>query len=145
MTFYGEMLDVQNRLNEGGVPVSLPDAEDGFTAVMAQSDYDRFKRRVSLAHLRRVRHRDTSAVLVMNLDKQGKPDYIGPSTYAEIAMAFAFNKPVYLLGAFPAVYAEELSAWGAKSLNGRLDQLIRDHWTSCGSLPERQMHLFGLR
>ena len=144
MAFYGYMLRVKEHLERSGVPVALPDPEDDHIGALGQAEYERFKRRVSLAHLRRVRHRDTFAILVLNLDKHGTPDYIGPSTYAEIAMASAFNKPVYLVGDFPAAYAEELAAWGAVRMNGRLDRLVEDHWASCVPRQQSQMKLFGV-
>lgn len=144
MTFYGEMLRMQDCLVQNDVPVELPDAEDDIVAALEQSEYERFKRRVTLAHLRRVRHRTTFAVLVLNLDKHDRPDYIGPSTYAEIAMASAFNKPVYLIGNVPSAYAEELAAWKAVPLNGRMDRLVEDYWASCVPRPQPQMKLFNM-
>jgi hypothetical protein len=70
-------------------------------AALGPDEVERFKRRVSLAHMRRVRHRSTFGILAVNLDKRGVTDYIDPSTFAEIAMAAAFNKRVYLLGGYP--------------------------------------------
>ncbi len=141
MTFYGDMLRVRDRLSEARIASWLPDAEDERMMALRQDEYERFKRRVSLAHLRRVRHRSAFAVVVLNLDKQGVQDYIGPSTFAEIAMATAFGKRVYLLGDYPRVYADELIAWGSTALNGQLDKLIEDYWATC--VPEPQMRLFG--
>ena len=141
MTFYGEMIRVQHRLDKLSVPVSLPDAEDERIMALGIDQYERFKRRVSLAHMRRVRHRSTFGILVLNLDKRGVADYIGPSTFAEIAMATAFSKRVYLLGSCPESYADELAAWGAVALDGRLDRLIEDYWMTC--LPGAQLTMFG--
>lgn len=140
MTFYSEMLQVQNHLENAGIAAWLPDPEDNRVTFLGPDDYDLFKRRASLAHLRRVRHRISFGVLVINLDKRGVRDYIGPSTFAEIAMARAFSKRVYLLGNYPAVYSDELTAWGVMALNGRLDRMLEDYWSTC--LPEAQMKLF---
>jgi hypothetical protein len=140
MTFYGEMLRLQDRLHEGFVRTVLPDAEDERVAALASAEVERFKRRVSLAHMRRVRHRSTFGILALNLDKRGVTDYIGPSTFAEIAMATAFNKRVYLLGGYPEFYADELAAWGVVALDGRLDRLIEDYWVTC--LPGQQLTMF---
>ncbi|WP_041358030.1 hypothetical protein [Methylorubrum extorquens] len=144
MTFYGEMLRIQELLERSDVPTELPDAEGELVAGLDPAEYERFKRRVSLAHLRRVRHRMTFAVLVLNLDKHDRPDYIGPSTYAEIAMASAFSKPVYLLGNVPSAYAGELAAWKAVPLNGRMERLVEDYWASCVPRPQPQMRLFNM-
>jgi hypothetical protein len=140
MTFYGEMIRVRDRLDKCSVPALLPDAEDERITSLGVDEYERFKRRVSLMHLRRVRHRSTFGILVLNLDKRGLADYIGPSTFAEIAMATAFNKRVYLIGVCPEFYADELAAWGAIALDGRLDRLIEDYRTAC--LPGPQLTMF---
>src|SRR4051812_28949752 len=84
MTFYGEMLRIKDRLDERFIHSTVPDAEDDRANSLSPDEYERFKRRVSLAHMRRVRHRLTFGVLVVNLDKRGIADYIGPSTFAEI-------------------------------------------------------------
>lgn len=141
MTFFADMVRIQEHFDRLRIPTSLPDVEDERVVAMSADEYERFKRRVSLAHLRRVRRRLTIGILVLNLDKRGVPDYIGPSTFAEIAMATAFSKRVYLLGRYPELYADELAAWGVVALDGRLDRLVEDYWARC--LPERQMRLFG--
>jgi len=92
---------------------------------------EEFKRRVSFAYLKKIRHPSTFAVLAVNLDRHGIPNYIGPNTFAEITVAFAQSKRIYLYQGMPEAYVDELSAWRAVLLNGSLQQLATDFWQSC--------------
>lgn len=46
-------------------------------------------------HFREIERGD--AVLVMNFEKHGKPNYIGPNVLMEMAVAFYLHKPIYVL------------------------------------------------
>jgi hypothetical protein len=39
----------------------------------------------------------SDAILVMNYEKIGKPNYIGPNVLMEMAIAFYLHKPIYVL------------------------------------------------
>ena len=65
----------------------------------------------------------TDAVLIINEDKEGKSNYIGPNSFAEIAMAFFNNKKIFLLNDIYEPYMDELSAWGVVCLNGDLGKI----------------------
>ena len=41
------------------------------------------------------------AILVTNYDKHGKTNYIGPNVLMEMAVAFYFDKPIYVLNVAP--------------------------------------------
>ena len=143
MSFYGEMCRVQALLAEQSVRVVLPDAEGYATARMGPEQYDAFKREVSFAHIRRIRNPQTFGILVVNHDKHGVRSYVGPSTFAEIAVSTVHGKRVFLLGAFPEVYADELAAWGAVALHGRLEALIGLYREACAR-PTRQFSMFAM-
>ncbi|MEI9996276.1 MAG: hypothetical protein WDM91_16890 [Rhizomicrobium sp.] len=83
----------------------------------------RFKRRVSRAYFRRIRRDDVVAILVANRPKRGRKNYIGPNTFAEIAIAFDARKAIYLLADVYAPFADELAAWGAIALKGDVERL----------------------
>ncbi|MBI4034467.1 hypothetical protein HY380_01050 [Candidatus Saccharibacteria bacterium] len=56
-----------------------------------------FKRKQQLAtnHLREVAEGD--AILIINDDKPGKPNYIGPNTMMEWGLAYHLRKPIFIL------------------------------------------------
>jgi hypothetical protein len=73
----------------------------------------------------------TCAVLAVNADKQGIRDYIGPNTFAELAIAFVNGKKIYLLQNVPRNLEDELTAWGAIPLRGDLSRLIEEVQREC--------------
>lgn len=84
-----------------------------------------------MKHIRKIRDNEkTFGILVMNIDKHGIPNYIGPNTFAEIAVAITHYKKVYLFQGIPAFYRDELVAWNVIGLNGDIDRIIKDYWES---------------
>jgi hypothetical protein len=127
MTHFGSMCRVQEELTGDCVPVTLPDAEDGDVALLDEANYRSFVGKAAIAHLKRVRSPKTFAVLVANFDKHGIEDYIGPSTFAEIAAAASHGKRIFVLNGFPAAYRDLLTAWNATPLHGKLDRLVESY------------------
>ena len=74
-------------------------------------------------HFDEITNEKTNIVLAGNLTKNGIENYIGPNTFAEIAMAFYFNKKIYLLNDIYEPYRDELEGWNVIPLNGNLDNL----------------------
>ncbi|WP_343763015.1 hypothetical protein [Sphingomonas molluscorum] len=134
------MCQVKEELLDDAVPVALPDVEDEDIAALDEANYRQFVGRAALNHLKRVRGRNTFAILVANFDKHGIEDYIGPSTFAEIAAAASHGKRIFILNEFPPVYRDLLSAWKAVPLHGRLDPLVQLYRDACGER-ERQLDL----
>lgn len=138
MTFYPLMLDLQDRLLREGVPSLVPEAEDHVRSAEPPTAFKHFKRQASFAYLKKIRDPKTFAVLIVNPDKHNIPGYIGPNTFAEIAVAFAQSKRVYLLYDIPEIYADELTAWNATSLRGSVAALVADFRAESG-LPLRPL------
>jgi hypothetical protein len=127
MTFYSEMLGIKNQLENTGIPCLVPKAEDKIKAELSQDGYEEFKRRVSHEYLQEIRKKNTFAILAVNIDKHGINSYIGPNTFAEIAIAFENRKAIYLYYGVPHTYKDELIAWQAKPLRGSVDTIVRDY------------------
>ena len=64
-------------------------------------------------HFDEITNQKTDIVLAINVTKNGIENYIGPNTFAEIAMAFYFNKNIYLLNDIYEPYRDELEGWNA--------------------------------
>lgn len=141
MSFYGDMLDIQNSLKEDGIPSIVPEAEDQYTAVFSKDDFAAFKSRVSFQYLKKIRAPETVAVLAVNRDKHGIPDYIGPNTFAEIAIAFAQHKRIFLLQGVPNDYVDELQAWGVIPLDGSLSDIFQ-YYKAATEPSVMQLNLF---
>ncbi len=68
---------------------------------------------------------DADAVLVMNLEKDGKPDYIGGNVLMEMTLAFYLHKPIYVYGSVPkdSPLIDEILGMQPIFLNSSLDRL----------------------
>lgn len=126
MAFYANMVEQRSLLRELGVKSVMPDPDTDVFHTMDEDDSLATKRTASMKHIRRVRDGKTFGILVLNLDKHGIPDYIGPNTFAEVAIALAHYKRIYLYQGIPTFYRDELVAWGAVPLNGDLSRLVGD-------------------
>ena len=81
------------------------------------------KRDASIRHFDEINKKDTDIVLAVNETKNGIENYIGPNTFAEIAMAFYKNKKVYVLNDYYKPYLDELEGWGVIPLKGDLSNI----------------------
>ena len=124
MAFARQMDEICSRLAEHDVLAVAPDDVDTGAEFGDQKNYHRFKREVSKTHIKKVRDPRTIGIVVANFEKRNMPSYIGANTFAEIAIAFADNKAIFLLDGIPANYSDELSAWGVHDLRGSLDPLV---------------------
>ena len=77
----------------------------------------------SRAHFDRISNPDNGIVLIVNVTKNGIPNYIGPNTFAEIAMGFYYRKKVVLLNDIYHPYDDELLGWNVITLKGQLEKL----------------------
>ena len=75
-------------------------------------------------HFDEITNEKTDMVLAVNVTKNEIKNYIGPNTFAEIAMAFYFNKKIYLLNDIYEPYRDELEGWKAIALKGNLEDII---------------------
>ena len=126
MSHYQSMANIQKALYKESIISEIP-KPDSAVYMNLESCIPEVKRQASMAHIKKIRSPWTHAILVVNLDKHGIDSYIGPNTFAEIAVAFAQMKNIYLLNGIPDFYWDELSAWGAIPLRGNLKILVRDY------------------
>ncbi|MEK6903249.1 MAG: hypothetical protein AABW64_01210 [Nanoarchaeota archaeon] len=83
-------------------------------------EFEHVKRRETKNHFEKVKSADI--LLILNYDKDGKKNYIGGNTFAEISYAVALNLchgrsiEIFTVNPLPedAHFFEELSAWGIK-------------------------------
>jgi hypothetical protein len=63
--------------------------------------------------------------LVINNEKNGKPNYIGGNVLMEMALAFFQNKPIVLLNEIPdeSVYLDEIIGMQPFELHGKIEDL----------------------
>jgi hypothetical protein len=141
MIHFSAMVRIQQTLRDCGIESIAPEDERHVDrASLSQNDWSKLKRRMSERYFRIIRRRSVFGILVANYEKHGRPNYIGPNTLAEIAIAVNARKKIYLLHDRYKELDEELEAWGAISLNGDIGPLIRQ-FNDQLLLDERQLKL----
>ena len=105
--FIKEMIEVKSGLEEQGHDILLPlSAEKNETkAFWNELKKNKIEEFVSLKGERMKGHfnkiKSSDAVLVLNYDKEGKINYIGPNTFLEMAVAFDNGKKIFVLNPLP--------------------------------------------
>ena len=126
MAFYNQMAKCQQILKGMGIRAIIPREENAAVQQYSEEEFIEFKRRVSMAYLKKIREKNTTGVLIYNEEKKGKHNYIGANTLVELAMAFAWNRKIFLLNDIYEPLKDELTAWGCISLHGNIEK-IKDY------------------
>ena len=108
-----KIFEVEEYLKNKGYEVVTPKE---FRVEMTKED-------ASKLHFDEIANEKTDIVLAVNVTKNGIENYIGPNTFAEIAMAFYFNKRIYLLNDIYEPYRDELEGWNVIALKGNLEAI----------------------
>lgn len=127
MAFSEEMLEVGSELKDMGHEVFLPKnakkyanegVDEEFSGLVEEKvDHDLIK-----TFFEEIGESD--AVLVVNPEKKGIPNYIGGNSFLEMAFAHVQDKEIYLLHDIPDMsYTDEIVAMDPTCLNGSLEEL----------------------
>lgn len=131
-SFYIQVIEVQKQLENLGFRVLVPltakkmlksndfRVETYKTWMERPSDYKQ-KALLTKGHFDKVVKGD--AILVLNYEKNGKQGYIGGAVLSEMALAFYFKKPIYILNPIDesSGFKEELHGFLPIILNGDLN------------------------
>jgi len=131
-SFYSKVIEVKKELEVMGFKVLVPLVADKMektkdfrvetykTWFKNPNDYKR-KSFLTKHHFDKVVKGDIT--LVLNYEKNGKGGYIGGAVLNEMALAFYFKKPIYILNPIEesSSFKEELYGFMPKILNGNLN------------------------
>src|ERR1700759_4686564 len=95
MKTLGLMSRIAQFLRSVGLSVVVPSPDDPSEYRSAERSIE-LKREASRRHMDHIRRPDTVAVLVVNVDRPDVRHYIGPNAFAEIGVAFADDRRVFL-------------------------------------------------
>ena len=115
------MLDSGKQLESMGHTVFYPESITNleFKNAMLTTQELRLKHDLITKHFKKIEQSD--AILVINLEKNGIKNYIGPNSLMEMAVAFFLNKKIFILNPPPNTTArEEIEAVNPIVLNGKL-------------------------
>ena len=104
-SFYKQALDIEKRLKKLGFKVKIPktayimEKNNNFDVGFYKTwhkDKKHYKKKTKLMdeHFKKVMQAD--AILVLNLEKNGIPGYIGGNGLLEMFLAYLHNKPIYI-------------------------------------------------
>lgn len=142
MVFFNQMEDCQKTLVTNGIDAIIPRDEGHLPDFISDEEFRAFKKKVSSAYLKKIREKETGAVLVFNAPKRGINNYIGANTFVELAMAFSWNRKIYLLNDIYQPYEDELEAWGVICLKGDLNRLIESWENEQDKVKTEEYHQF---
>lgn len=125
--FYERIPEIQRELESYGHKVSMPNSYD------APLMEEEMKTKGLESHvqwkaemLRRDRQNlePNEAILVLNFQKNGQPNYIGGATFLEIYKAWEMNKKLFLYNSIPDnLFKDELIGMNPLILNGDLTKI----------------------
>lgn len=128
---YRHVIDVEKQLKQLGYRVKVPktarvmarsgnfDVDQHKTWYQNQADY-KVKTQLMKHHIAKVIASD--AILVVNDEKRAMPGYIGGNVLIEMALAFHYRKPIFILNAISdqLPIAEEVYGMNPMFLDGDL-------------------------
>ena len=117
--FKEEILKLGEELNKKGYEAIVPKE---FLVPMNKKEH-------AMLHFKEIANERTDALLIVNEDKEDVKNYIGPNSFAEIAMGFYFGKKVFLKNDIYIPYEEELIGWGVIPLKGDIEKMLEQQWT----------------
>ena len=82
------------------------------------------KRDHAMLHFDEITNERTDAVLIVNDTKAGIENYVGPNSFAEVAMGFYFGKKVFLKNDIYEPYKDELVGWNVIPLKGNIESMF---------------------
>ncbi|MBI1971985.1 MAG: hypothetical protein HYS53_01655 [Candidatus Aenigmarchaeota archaeon] len=131
ISFINEMNTIRSGLEKFGHEILVPESAklnqtkefwDGLRTREPEK-FASLKRERMKGHFDKVKKSD--AILVLNYDKNGKRNYIGPSTFLEMGIAVEFGKKIFVLNGIAPddPKTEELEAMGVVCLDGKIENI----------------------
>ncbi len=132
--FYRQANDVKEQLEKLGVEVIVPRLAE---EMKAKNDYEvshyktwfadpgDYGKKAELMHDHFEEVKKADAVLVLNYEKHGKQNYIGPNVLMEMALAFDARKPIFIINEMPenTPFEEELRGMMPIILHSKVEDL----------------------
>lgn len=123
MKFAKEMLEIKRELEKLGHQVITPEnmGKPVSRKTHGEDAFVKIKQRLIKLHYQKIKRSD--AILVANFNNK-TTNYIGGSTFIEMAFAHVLNKKIFLLNPIPKVsYEDEIIAMQPIILNGDLSKI----------------------
>lgn len=120
LSFGDEVRKIAKQLEKMGHEVLLPNGI--INRLAEQEDFDPVQAKISTdsGHKHVDKIRESEAILVCNYTKNNIENYIGANSFAEMFVAYYFNKAIYVLNPLPDMpyISDEVNSFGVKVLDG---------------------------
>lgn len=122
--FYNKIPPIKKELEKMGHNIELPNSyytPDAEKNSWAQGSKEHAEFKAKMFRMSEERMNNIDAVLTLNLEKNGKKNYIGGATFIELYEAFMKNKKIYLYNDIPeGMLYDEISGFSPTVINGDL-------------------------
>jgi hypothetical protein len=123
--FYGQIPPIKEALENSGHIITLPNSYDDPAMEQKQKDLggdEHSKWKASMIRHSEEVIKDTDAVIVLNFEKNGIPNYIGGATFLEMYDAFKLNKKIFMYNDIPeGIMKDEIIGFDPILINGDLN------------------------
>jgi hypothetical protein len=123
--FYNQIPKIKNFLEKNGHKITLPNSyEDPFKEerLKKMNKQEHIKWKSEMMKKDEINIKPNEAVLVLNFEKKGIPNYIGGATFMEIIKAWELNKKIFFYNNLPKCsFTDELIGINPIILNGNLN------------------------
>jgi len=123
--FYDRIPDIKKSLEEKGHEIVLPNSYDEPFREERLKQEDKEKHiswKAEMIRLLIEKISKSDAILVLNLEKNGKENYIGGATFIEIFKAFEMNKKIFLYNPIAeSIFKDELEGMNPVVINKNLE------------------------
>ena len=125
LSFGDEVREIAKQLEAAGHEVILPNGV--IHRLNEQPNYDPIKAKIDTDPFHKYTDeiRAADAVLMCNYTKNGIENYISANSFAELFVAYYFNKLIFALNPLPDMpyINDEINAFGVKVLDGDLSKI----------------------
>lgn len=125
--FYDRIPPIKAELEDKGHVLTMPNSyDDPFkeeeVKKLSKEDHIEWKAQMIRDHEPKIRAND--AILVLNFEKKGVPNYIGGATFLEIFEAWKLGRKVFLYNNIPEnIFTDELVGINPVVINGDLSRI----------------------
>jgi predicted adenylyl cyclase CyaB len=119
--FYDKIPEIKEELEKAGHIITLPGSFDKplreeDMKKLGSKEHSEWKQGMMRLHEPKVKAND--AILVLNFEKNGQPNYIGGATFMEVVKAWEFNKRIFFYNPIPEnIFTDELKAINPTVIN----------------------------
>ena len=125
--FYDKVSDIRDVLEGAGHDITLPNCfdnpfEEEQIKKISGGDHVAWKCEMMKRH--GVTLKGVDAILVLNFEKKGIPNYIGGATFMEVVKAWELGKKIFFYNPLPSCsFTDELKGINPMIINGNLEMI----------------------